>query len=36
VWRQMILDFQYRYSRIFAPDQGINVNRAGIGVGFKF
>lgn len=35
-WRQLILDFQFRYGRIFAPDQGINVSRAGIGVGFAF
>jgi opacity protein-like surface antigen len=35
-WRQLVLDFQFRYGRIFAPDQGINVSRAGIGVGYAF
>jgi opacity protein-like surface antigen len=36
VWKQLVLDFQFRYGRIFAPDSGINVSRAGIGVGFLF
>jgi opacity protein-like surface antigen len=35
-WRQLVFDFQFRYGRIFAPDSGINVSRAGIGVGFVF
>ncbi len=30
------LDFQFRYGRIFAEDQGINVTRAGLGVGVRF
>jgi opacity protein-like surface antigen len=35
VWKQLVLDFQYRYGRIFL-DQGININRVGIGLGFRF
>jgi opacity protein-like surface antigen len=36
VWRQLLLDFQLRYGRVFAPDHAINVTRAGLGVGFAF
>ena len=36
VWSRLALDLHYRYGRIFAPDEGINVNRAGIGVGITF
>jgi opacity protein-like surface antigen len=36
VWERLILDFQYRYGRIFADNQGINVSRIGIGVGIRF
>jgi opacity protein-like surface antigen len=36
IWQQVVLDFQFRYGRIFAEDQGINVTRAGIGVGVRF
>ena len=36
VWQRVILDFQYRYGRIFADNQGINVNRVGVGIGFRF
>ena len=36
VWERVVLDVHYRYGRIFAPDQGINVNRAGIGLGVRF
>ena len=35
-WKRLVLDLQYRYGRIFADDQGINVNRAGLGVGVRF
>jgi opacity protein-like surface antigen len=35
VWQHLIVDFQYRYGRIDA-DPGINVNRAGIGLGVRF
>jgi opacity protein-like surface antigen len=34
-WRQMIVDLQYRYNRVFT-DPGMNINRAGVGIGFRF
>jgi opacity protein-like surface antigen len=36
VWRQLVLDFQYRYGRIFTDDQAIVAQRAGVGLGIKF
>jgi opacity protein-like surface antigen len=36
VWRQLMLDFQYRYGRIFTDDQAIVAQRAGIGLGIQF
>jgi opacity protein-like surface antigen len=36
VWRQLVLDFQYRYGRIFADDQAIVAQRAGVGLGIRF
>ena len=36
VWQRMILDFQFRYGRIFAEDEGINVGRVGVGIGIRF
>ena len=33
---RFVLDLQYRYGRVFASDQGINVNRAGAGFGVRF
>lgn len=36
VWQRVFADFQFRYGRIFAEDQGINVGRAGIGIGIRF
>jgi opacity protein-like surface antigen len=36
VWHQFAVDFQYRYGRILADDGGINVSRAGIGLGVRF
>ena len=36
VWQRVAVDLHYRYGRIFAPDSGINVSRAGIGLGFRF
>jgi hypothetical protein len=33
---RLILDLQFRFGRIFAEDGGINVSRAGIGVGVRF
>ena len=34
--QRLVLDLQYRYGRVFASDQGINVNRAGAGLGVRF
>ena len=36
VWQRVIADFQFRYGRIFAADQGINLSRAGLGIGVRF
>jgi opacity protein-like surface antigen len=36
VTQTLVVDFQYRFGRIFADNQGINVSRAGIGVGVRF
>jgi len=35
VWRQVVADFQFRYGRIFT-DPGINMSRAGVGIGVQF
>ncbi len=35
-WHRLVLDFQYRYGRIFHDGGGINVHRAGLGVGVTF
>ena len=35
-WQSLIVDFQYRWGRIFAEDAGITTNRAGVGVGVRF
>jgi opacity protein-like surface antigen len=35
-WKRLVLDFQYRYGRIFSDDQRISVSRAGLGVGVRF
>ena len=35
-WQRLVVDLQYRYGRIFADDGGINVSRAGVGIGFRF
>src|SRR5262249_32176248 len=32
-WQYLVIDVQYRYGRVFTSDQGINVNRAGVGLG---
>ncbi len=34
--RLVILDLQYRYGRVFTSDGGLNVNRAGVGIGVRF
>jgi opacity protein-like surface antigen len=36
VWQQLVVDVQFRFGRILAEDGGINVSRAGIGVGMRF
>jgi hypothetical protein len=36
LWQQLIADFQFRFGRILAEDGGINVTRAGIGIGVRF
>ena len=33
---RMVLDLQFRYGHIMADDGGINVSRAGVGVGVRF
>ena len=35
-WQRLVVDLQYRYGRIFADGQGINVSRAGLGFGVRF
>jgi hypothetical protein len=35
-WRQINRYFQYRHGRIVAEDGGLNVSRAGIGLGVRF
>jgi opacity protein-like surface antigen len=35
VWHQLVADLQFRYGRIFS-DPGINMSRAGIGLGVRF
>jgi opacity protein-like surface antigen len=35
-WKQLMVDFQYRFGVIFADGERINVNRAGFGVGVAF
>jgi opacity protein-like surface antigen len=35
-WTHLIVDVQYRYGRVWASDQGFNVNRAGVGIGVRF
>jgi hypothetical protein len=36
VYRRLIVDFQFRYGRIFADGGGVSVGRAGVGVGIAF
>jgi opacity protein-like surface antigen len=33
---RVVIDLQYRYGRVFTSDGGLNINRAGIGVGVRF
>jgi outer membrane protein with beta-barrel domain len=36
IWRQVGIDAQLRYGRIFAEEQGINSARVGLGIGVRF
>jgi opacity protein-like surface antigen len=36
VWQRLVLDLQYRYGRVFASGHGINIHRAGAGIGVRF
>jgi opacity protein-like surface antigen len=33
---RVVVDLQYRYGRVFTSGEGLNINRAGIGVGVRF
>ena len=35
-WQRLVVDLQFRYGRILTESQGLNVARAGIGVGVRF
>jgi opacity protein-like surface antigen len=36
-WGQhLVIDFQFRVMRVFAEDEGMNIGRGGVGVGFRF
>jgi hypothetical protein len=35
VWEKLVVDFQYRYGRVFTSE-GLNMNRAGVGIGVRF
>jgi hypothetical protein len=34
-WERLVIDFQYRYGRVFTSDQALNLHRAGRGVGVR-
>lgn len=36
LWRQLGVDAQFRFGRIFAEEQGISVVRVGLGIGVRF
>jgi len=36
VWQKLVVDLQYRYGHVFTGDEGINISRAGIGIGIRF
>lgn len=36
VWNALVVDLQYRYGRVFTSGEGLNINRAGVGVGIRF
>ena len=33
---RFVVDFQYRYGRVFLSDEGLNMNRVGVGIGVRF
>jgi opacity protein-like surface antigen len=35
-YHQFIVDFQYRFGRVFTSGDGLNTNRAGVGLGVRF
>jgi opacity protein-like surface antigen len=35
-WQNLVIDFQYRFGRVFTSDNGLNLNRAGVGIGVRF
>jgi opacity protein-like surface antigen len=35
-WQRLVIDLQYRYGRILTSDEGLNLNRAGVGIGVRF
>lgn len=35
-WQRLVIDLQYRYGRVMTSDEGLNVSRAGIGLGVRF
>lgn len=35
-WQRLVIDLQYRYGRILTSDEGLNLHRAGVGVGVRF
>jgi opacity protein-like surface antigen len=35
-WQRLIIDFNYRFGRIFTDTQATNVSRAGLGIGVSF
>lgn len=36
IWEYVVVDFQYRYGRVFTEGQAANINRAGVGIGIRF
>lgn len=36
VWQKLVVDLQYRYGHVFTGDEGLNISRAGIGIGIRF
>jgi opacity protein-like surface antigen len=35
-WQKLVIDFQYRYGRVATSGEGLNINRAGVGIGVRF